>query len=95
MVLGGVLAALGLALAIGGYNPLYPFLYQVVPGLGLFRVPARWLFVYSFGVALLAGLGAESGLAGRAGAQLAADASAAGASAAWRSPRGPRWPRSC
>src|SRR5581483_7288264 len=59
VVLGGVLAALGLALAIGGYNPLYPLLYQIVPGLGLFRVPARWLFVYSFGMALLAGLGAE------------------------------------
>ena len=59
VVLGGVLAGLGLALAVGGYNPLYPQLYQVVPGLGLFRVPARWLFVYSFGTALLAGLGAE------------------------------------
>jgi hypothetical protein len=58
-LVGGVYAGLGLALAIGGYNPLYPLLYQVVPGLGLFRVPARWLFVYSFGVALLAGLGAD------------------------------------
>jgi hypothetical protein len=59
VVLGGVLAGIGLALAVGGYNPLYPLLYQVMPGLGLFRVPARWLFVYSFGMALLAGLGAE------------------------------------
>src|SRR5581483_351245 len=58
-VLGGLLAGIGLALALGGYNPLYPLLYQVVPGLSLFRVPARWLFVYSFGAALLAGLGAE------------------------------------
>jgi hypothetical protein len=58
-LVGGVFAGLGLALAIGGYNPLYPLLYKVVPGLGLFRVPARWLFVYSFGVALLAGLGAD------------------------------------
>jgi hypothetical protein len=58
-LLGGALAGAGLALALGGYNPLYPLLYQVVPGIGLFRVPARWLFVYSFGMALLAGLGAE------------------------------------
>ncbi|HLH22801.1 MAG TPA: YfhO family protein [Chloroflexota bacterium] len=59
VALGAALAGLGLVLAIGGYNPLYPLLYQIVPGLGLFRVPARWLFVYSFGMALLAGLGAE------------------------------------
>jgi len=58
-LLGGLLAGIGLALALGGYNPLYPLLYHVVPGLNLFRVPARWLFVYSFGAALLAGLGAE------------------------------------
>jgi len=59
VLLGGVLAGLGLLLALGGYNPLYPLLYQVVPGLALFRVPARWLYVYSFGAALLAGGGAE------------------------------------
>lgn len=59
VLLGGGLAGLGLFLALGGYNPLYPLLYHVVPGLGLFRVPARWLFVYSFGAALLAGLGTQ------------------------------------
>ena len=72
VVLGGVLAALGLALAIGGYNPLYPFSIRSCPAWALFRVPARWLFVYSFGVALLAGLGAEWAWRGRAGARLAA-----------------------
>jgi hypothetical protein len=59
VLVGGVLAGVGLFLALGGYNPLYPLLYQLVPGLNLFRVPARWLFVYSFGAALLAGAGAE------------------------------------
>src|SRR5262249_41823483 len=58
-ILGGLLAGVGLFLAIGGYNPLYPLLYQLMPGLNLFRVPARWLFVYSFGAALLAGWGVE------------------------------------
>lgn len=53
------LAALGLFLALGGYNPLYPFFFENVPGMDLFRVPARWLFVYTFGVAGLAGLGAQ------------------------------------
>ena len=58
-LLGGALAALGLFLALGGYNPVYPVLYAMLPGIGLFRVPARWLYVYSFGAALLAGGGAE------------------------------------
>jgi hypothetical protein len=53
------LALLGLFMAIGGYNPLYPELVRHVPGLALFRVPARWLMVYSFGMAGLAGLGAQ------------------------------------
>jgi len=54
-----VLAALGVFLALGLYNPLYLVLYKVVPGLGLFRVPARWLFFYAFGAAMLAGIGLQ------------------------------------
>jgi len=53
------LASLGLFLALGIYNPLYYLLYRLVPGFGLFRVPARWLYVYVVGMALLAGLGLE------------------------------------
>ena len=52
-------ALLALSLALGRYNPLYFLAYHVVPGFRLFRVPARWLFLYSFGVALLAGLGLD------------------------------------
>ncbi len=54
-----VLAGLGLFLALGGYNPLYWVLYKLAPGFGLFRVPARWLFLYAFGAATLAGVGLE------------------------------------
>jgi hypothetical protein len=46
------LAGLGVLLALGLYNPLYYLLYKVVPGFGLFRVPARWLFLYAFGAAM-------------------------------------------
>lgn len=51
----------GLLLALGGYNPLFWILWRVVPGFDLFRVPARWLLLWALGVAVLAGLGVESG----------------------------------
>ena len=54
-----VLAALGVFLALGLYNPLYYVLYKIVPGFALFRAPARWLFLYAFGMAMLAGAGLE------------------------------------
>lgn len=53
------LVALGMFMALGKYNPFYPFLFQWVPGLDLFRVPARWLLVYTLGVCGMAGLGAQ------------------------------------
>jgi hypothetical protein len=51
------LALTGLFLAIGVYNPIYYALYRLVPGFGLFRVPARWLYLYTVGMAFLAGFG--------------------------------------
>jgi hypothetical protein len=53
------LGVLGLFMAIGGYNPLAPLLFKLIPGLDLFRVPARWLLVYTFGAAGLSALGAQ------------------------------------
>ena len=53
------ISALGLFLAFGGYNPYYPFFYENIPGIDLFRVPARWLFLPAFGLAALAGLGMD------------------------------------
>ena len=38
----------------------YYLLYKFVPGFALFRVPARWLLLYSFGMAALAGFGFEA-----------------------------------
>lgn len=47
------LLALGLSL---GYNfILYYFAYFLLPGLKLFRVPARFLFLYSFSLIIIAG----------------------------------------
>lgn len=51
-----VLAGVGLLLAFGVFNPGY-WLLARLPGFNLFRVPARWLVVYSLSLALLAGVG--------------------------------------
>ncbi len=47
------LFALGaLSLALGELNPIYQLLYRL-PGLNLFRVPARYLYLFVFAAALL------------------------------------------
>lgn len=52
------LAGVGLGLSLGMFSgPLYLALYYLVPGFDLFRVPARWLLLYAFAVAVLAGFG--------------------------------------
>ncbi|MBN1429676.1 MAG: YfhO family protein [Anaerolineae bacterium] len=54
-----MLAALGVFLAVGAYNPVYWALVKVVPGFNLFRVPARWMILWAFGAAGLAGVGLD------------------------------------
>lgn len=53
------IAAIGLALALGRSNPLYLLLAEL-PGFNLFRVPARFLALYSLAMALLAGMGIDA-----------------------------------
>ncbi|HNT77725.1 MAG TPA: hypothetical protein PKH77_22145, partial [Anaerolineae bacterium] len=53
-----VLAGVGVFLALGAYNPLYLAAVRLgIPGLIHFRAPARFLALYTLGMALLAGLG--------------------------------------
>ncbi len=54
-----LLALAGLALAFGRFNPLYLPLAEL-PGFNLFRVPARFLALYSLAMALLAGMGVDA-----------------------------------
>ena len=54
-----LLAGLGLALALGRFNPLYVPLAEL-PGFNLFRVPARFLALFALALAMLAGLGIEA-----------------------------------
>lgn len=51
-----VIALVGLTFAFGLYNPLYWALASL-PGFNAFRVPSRWLALFTLGAALLAALG--------------------------------------
>lgn len=53
------LAATGLFLALGAYNPVYYLLWRFVPGFDLFRAPVRWLALFALGAAVLAGIGLD------------------------------------
>ena len=53
-----ILVLLALFLGLGKYNPLYPFVYRL-PGFNSFRIPAQVIFLYVFGMAVLAGLGLD------------------------------------
>jgi len=54
------IALIATTMAMGQFIPLYRVLFEIVPGFDLFRVPARWLFLTGFAVALLAGAGVEA-----------------------------------
>jgi len=54
-----LLALVGLLLALGRYNPLYWLLAQL-PGFNAFRVPARFLSLFSLAAAMLAGMGLDA-----------------------------------
>lgn len=51
-----IITLLGLFLALGRFNPLYWYIAEL-PGFNLFRVPARWLALYTFAISILAGYG--------------------------------------
>ncbi|GAB4407284.1 MAG: hypothetical protein Kow00123_20190 [Anaerolineales bacterium] len=67
----GLMAGVGVLLALGGFNPLYYVLYRLVPGFDLFRVPARWMLLYHTGAAMLAGMGVQALLHPHEGDRLA------------------------
>jgi hypothetical protein len=53
-----ILGIVGLVVALGARTPLFYALYHGLPGFSLFRSPANYLLVYSFGMAALAAYGA-------------------------------------
>jgi len=55
-----ITGATGLFLSFGIFTgPVYLALYWFAPGFDLFRVPARWLLLYTFSAAMLAAIGFE------------------------------------
>ncbi|MGI5837415.1 MAG: YfhO family protein, partial [Chloroflexota bacterium] len=54
------LALLALLFSLGDATPVYGWLHRWAPGFDLFRAPGRWLFVYGFAVAILAGIGIDA-----------------------------------
>ena len=56
----GGMALFGLLLSLGGHAILYDALYLLAPGFGIFRQQERGAVLWSFAVAVLAGLGAAA-----------------------------------
>jgi hypothetical protein len=53
------LSVVALLLAMGKNLPVYPFIWRYVPGFDLFQAPSRFLYWYTFGMAVLAGIGLQ------------------------------------
>lgn len=51
-----ILALVALLLALGNHTPIYGSIFRL-PGMNLFRVPARWLFLATFGASIVGGAG--------------------------------------
>jgi len=54
------IAVLAMLFSLGKYFPLYGLFYQYVPGFSIMRIPPSMLFVYTFFLAVLAGIGLDA-----------------------------------
>ena len=55
----GGAAVTSLILAFGKYTPLYALLYNYIPGVSLIRYPVKYVFLTTFSLSILCGLGFE------------------------------------
>lgn len=53
------LSAFTMIVALGKHTPIYRFMYYYLPGFSTFRVPKMILFLFAFGVSVIAGFGAQ------------------------------------
>ncbi|MCL5946859.1 MAG: YfhO family protein [Chloroflexi bacterium] len=54
-----ILVIIGISLAAGLHSPIWRLAFHFAPGFASFRVPARALYISTFGLALLVGLGSD------------------------------------
>lgn len=54
-----LLALLSLLLSFGVHTPIYPWVFEHVPGFGQFQAPVRLLCLWTLCISVLAGIGAE------------------------------------
>ena len=52
-----ILSALSIFLALGGFNPLYPYMFKFIPEVNKIRYPVKFLFLGVFALCIMAGLG--------------------------------------
>jgi hypothetical protein len=57
-------AVLAVLLSMGQYSPVFKFFYHVVPGVGLFRAPSRYLVLFTLAASALAAMGLQRLLTG-------------------------------
>ena len=60
IVLWSIAGVVALLVGLGDNTPVFPWLFEHVPGLGAFRFPEKYLLVTAFGAALLAAFGADA-----------------------------------
>lgn len=53
------LAILALLFGLGAHTPVWRILYEVVPGISLFRAPGQIMFLFAFGASTLGALGLD------------------------------------
>lgn len=55
-----ILGIFALLFSFGKYTFIFPLFYKYMPGFDSFRAPARFLYVYAFSFAILAGIGTNT-----------------------------------
>jgi hypothetical protein len=51
---------ISLFLALGKYNPIFEYIYRHMPGMQMMKIPAKFLFLAAFSLAVMVGMGWES-----------------------------------